>query len=336
MNAWMRWLTAALAISIGINTSSAQLPLPKSADAPAPPAATAIAATVNGQEIPELAVYRGLLSKHPSLWKAARKDILEYLVDTTLVDQYLSQLKIQVEPKDIDERFQQIQEEAKKSGEDFAAMLKKLQITEVELKKELHAALRWDKFVLQQGTDKVLLDYFQKNPSMFDSSEVHARHILIEAKDEAEGKQKIDQARKYIEDETAKELAKLPPAANKVEQEANRNKALLTAFAQAADRDSVCPSKKHGGDLGWFPRVRAMVEPFARAAFALQPYQLSDAVKTEFGYHLILTVDRKAGREVKYEDVKGAVAEIYAERLREAILASYKPRSKIVIHEYRQ
>ena len=78
-----------------------------------------------------------------------------------------------------------------------------------------------------------------------------------------------------------------------------------------------------------------MVEPFARAAFALKPYQISDPVATEFGYHLILAIDFTPGKEVKFEDknIKAFVQEVYGERLREAVLTAYKAKSKIDIVE---
>lgn len=335
MNAWMRW-TLAAGLLLGCSNAALaqadkQLDSPAPEKYPPPPAPTVVAATVNGQDIPELAVYRGLLRFPAAKWPAARAETLNYLIDNTLIDQYLGQLKIQVEPKEIDERFAQIQDEAKKTNQDFADILKKLQLTEPELRKELHAALRWDKFVLQQGKDEVLRDYFQKNPAMFDGSQVHARHILIAAKDDAEGQTKIAMLKKGIEEEVNAELAKLPAGADKLTMDKERTKAMLTAFASAAERHSTCPSNKQGGDLGWFRRVGDMVEPFARTAFALQPLQLSGAVKSEFGFHLILALERKAGRDVKFEDAKTFVAEIYGERLREAIIASYKPRSKIEI-----
>ena len=57
-------------------------------------------------------------------------------------------------------------------------------------------------------------------------------------------------------------------------------------FSQLAKEFSECPSKKKGGKLAAFKRGQ-MVKPFEKAAFALQKGQISEIVKTEFGYHLI-------------------------------------------------
>jgi hypothetical protein len=119
--------------------------------------------------------------------------------------------------------------------------------------------------------------------------------------------------------------------ANFIEKEKARAKALDKVFGEVAKKASECPSKDHGGELGWFPRLGKMVEPFSAAAFTLQPYQLSDPVVTEFGYHLILPVDNKPGRDIKFEQAKPFVREVFAERLREAVLQQMKPAAKIEV-----
>ncbi len=57
-------------------------------------------------------------------------------------------------------------------------------------------------------------------------------------------------------------------------------------FANIAKEVSQCPSRKRGGDLGFFGRGK-MVKEFETAAFNLHKGQTSSAVKTKFGYHII-------------------------------------------------
>lgn len=64
-------------------------------------------------------------------------------------------------------------------------------------------------------------------------------------------------------------------------------------FAALARDRSTGPTGPSGGDLGYFGR-EAMVEPFATAAFALEIGEVGpDPVKTQFGWHVIKTVDKR-------------------------------------------
>ncbi|MGD2250802.1 MAG: peptidyl-prolyl cis-trans isomerase [Candidatus Methanofastidiosia archaeon] len=90
--------------------------------------------------------------------------------------------------------------------------------------------------------------------------EVKARHILVKKKSQAE--------------EILEELKK------------------GAEFAKLAKKHSECPSRKKGGSLGWFGRGK-MVKPFENAAFSLKKGELSDIVKTQFGYHIIKVTDTR-------------------------------------------
>lgn len=63
------------------------------------------------------------------------------------------------------------------------------------------------------------------------------------------------------------------------------------AFEDVAAENSLCPSGANGGDLGFFGRGQ-MVSEFENAAFDLKVGELSDPVKTNFGWHLIMVTDK--------------------------------------------
>lgn len=293
----------------------------------------AVAARVNGQPIAETSVRRGLKRLPPARQLEARTEILDYLVANVLIDQYLLQRSVEVAPADVAAKLNQLREELKKSGKVFEKALEEMGLTEEELKKELLADLRWEKYCEAQATDVILKDIFVKNLEMFDGTLVRARHILLkkESGQTPDLEAKIRQVRKQVEEAAAKESPKLDTIIDAQAREQARRKLLEDAFAAAARAESMCPSKAEGGDLGWFPRAGAMVEPFARGAFALKAGEMSDVVHTSFGCHLILTTDRRPGGETKFEDVREIVKDVYCEKLRDYLIGQLKPSAQIEI-----
>lgn len=79
----------------------------------------------------------------------------------------------------------------------------------------------------------------------------------------------------------------------KTKEEADHCLALLKVgknFEELALEKSLCPSKKKGGNLGWFAKGM-MVPEFEKACFAGAKGQVVGPVKTQFGYHIIKIID---------------------------------------------
>lgn len=120
--------------------------------------------------------------------------------------------------------------------------------------------------------EKEVSDYYEQNKERFmDPASVQASHILVDTEDEA------------------KEIAEKINAG--------------LEFEAAAGQHSKCPSKEKGGDLGFFTKGR-MVPEFEEAAFEMEKDELSNPVKTQFGYHLIKVTDKKPESVSSFEEVK--------------------------------
>ena len=136
-------------------------------------------------------------------------------------------------------------------------------------------------------SDAQVSGFYQENIENFKESEqVKARHILIKVAPEA-AEAEVEAARKQI-------LAILDKEKSGAD------------FAELAKEFSQGPSNSMGGDLGWFKRG-SMVKEFEDVAFALKPGQVSEPVKTRFGFHLIKTEDYKPNRTKELAEVKSGI-----------------------------
>lgn len=123
----------------------------------------------------------------------------------------------------------------------------------------------------------------ERKPTLDKPLQIKARHILLTADQETDAKVKAQ----------IEELAK---------------KVTVKNFAEMAKKNSQDPqSKVKGGDLGYFEKGR-MVPEFDEAAFALKVGTISQPIKTNYGYHLILVEDRKEAQEAQFENYKNGIA----------------------------
>lgn len=140
----------------------------------------------------------------------------------------------------------------------------------------------------QNIDDATVAAFYEKNAEQYTVPEqVHARHILISAAENA-GEDVLAKAKTEIE---------------ALEERIVKGKEDFSKLAQEFSQDG---SAAQGGDLGWFAREQ-MVTPFADAAFALKPGEVSKPVKTQFGYHLIKLEERKPAGKTPLAEVSDTI-----------------------------
>jgi peptidyl-prolyl cis-trans isomerase C len=175
--------------------------------------------------------------------------------------------------------------------------LKKRLIVESFLKKKVEAE--------SKVSDEDMKKFYEQNKDKFKSGEqIKASHILVKTEKEAKDV-----------------LAKLKSGGN---------------FEELAKKNSVDSSSAKGGDLGWFGKG-SMVPAFEKAALALKEGQISEVVKSDFGFHIIkLTGKRAAGvrpfEEVK-EQIKGAIMPTKQQEIFQKIKEELKKTAKITVKE---
>jgi peptidyl-prolyl cis-trans isomerase C len=144
-----------------------------------------------------------------------------------------------------------------------------------------------------EALHKVYDEAIKQTPN---EEEVHARHILVATEGEA----------KDIE-------AQLKNGAD---------------FAALAKQKSKDPGAAEGGDLGYFTKEQ-MVPEFAEAAFKLDKGQISDPVKTQFGWHIIKVEDKRIKPTPTFDEVKGQLQNYVARRAQAELVESLRKSATI-------
>jgi peptidyl-prolyl cis-trans isomerase C len=102
-----------------------------------------------------------------------------------------------------------------------------------------------------------------------------------------------------------------------------------TDFAELAKQKSKDPTAAaEGGDLGWFTKEQ-MVPEFAEAAFKLEKGQISEPVKTQFGWHIIEVEDKRTKPVPSFEQVKDQVETFVQRKAQAAYIAKQRETAKI-------
>ena len=186
--------------------------------------------------------------------------------------------------------------DAPKSVGDY---FKKFPLGEARARAEFENGILIDKMIKAEQAKAPKKDYAAEAQKTIDNI---VSNNAVAAKSEAEILKKIKDLKAQLDKVPAAELAK--------------------KFAELAKANSACPSSAKGGDLGEFTHGQ-MVKEFDEVAFKLPLNKVSDPVKTQFGYHLVMvtkkvpSVEAKDGKPAEPEKVQASHILLKAEKVQD-------------------
>lgn len=180
--------------------------------------------------------------------------------------------------------------------------------TEDDLRKEITSQIQFNRLLEEESTSEKISEseakkYYDARPDLFETEVLlTASHILKMAKTEEEfarAEEQIIKIRKKIEDGD--------PFIDMIKKESD--------------------DSQNDGHLGTFGKGR-MVPPFEKAAFSLKVGEVSEPVKSQFGWHLIELHDRKEPEVTPFEEVKEKIVEYLGERRKDRVFDQFLDKLK--------
>ena len=290
-----------------------------------------VVVTVNGDEITEkelaMAVDLQIRRADPRVMqlsperleqrrKLVRTQVLDILIAERLLNGQIEAAGIVVTDEEVVKAFeaQGASLNPPKTLDEIKAILLSSGLTFEEAKEQYRQGLSRRKLLEARWAGKVDVNdadaqvYYDRNIRQFEIPEqVRASHILTKP-------QILDPN----SDPNLAKVAARAKAENLLAQIKDGADFAELAKAHSADRATA----PRGGDLDFFTRER-MVKPFADAAFAMQPGEVSDIVETQYGYHIIKVTERKEATVRPFEEVKAAIVQHLTTQKRTEIAKEY-------------
>ncbi len=223
--------------------------------------------------------------------KQLRDEIIDRTVDERLMKQQIRDLKYTVSEKEVDASIERIMHQNNiPDMTTFRAVLRRQGLDWDEYRQKVSDQLKEWQFVNAKVGNRVKIsdeevdeEFAKQQVTRTPEYEYHARHMLF----------KVDST--AAEDQVFAAKMRAEDALDRVRQGEN--------FSVLAEKLSDGPSAKFGGDIG-FNKAKDMVPEFSKAMVALQPGEVSEPVRTKYGFHIILLEEKRevappGGEEIK-------------------------------------
>jgi foldase protein PrsA len=241
-------------------------------------------------------------------YQTFQQNLAEYLVMLEVLRQQAPNFDVRITDRDVENQLAQLKDMFQGDEERWNAALKKQKLTLEQFKESLRERLLVDEMKAAVAMDVTVTDdevkaYYDVHEADYtEPEERETRHILISPFAEAAGG-----AGTITPTEADWDVARAE--AEKVRSEIQNGADFGTEARKYSDDETT---REAGGELGNLI-LGQMVPQFEEAVFGLKKGELSQPVRTEYGYHLIQVVDIIPEAQIPYEEVK--------EKIRSALLA---------------
>lgn len=255
-----------------------------------------------------------------------RGKFIDFLVGRYLLDAEAEKLKITVTEADLDAQSEQLVQmfiqargmtREQLAEQNKASTGKTLEETIKQMRPQMEVPALKEKLAKELFKDvpvdeAKVREAYEGHPTY--GPQVKASHILIGVESKVPG------MRPNLKTASDEEKGAAHKKAEEVLAKAKEPGADFAALAKEYSIDKG--SGANGGELGFFPRRNRMVEPFAAAAFALKPGEISGIVESDFGYHIIKVLEIRPATK-PFEAVKDELAEELKKGERQQKLATW-------------
>jgi len=239
----------------------------------------------------------------------AEAELADEWINRELIRGFLAKQKIVPDAEDLAWQRSQLNELVQRRGKDPALFWQELKIAPDRIDRELSLSLAWLNYVKATITPEQIRAHFDQHRLEFDGTRVRARQIFF----------------KRQAGETDADLASRVQKMAEIRQQI-QSQAL--DFPTAAQRFSEAPSKKDGGDVGWFAARGRMPYEVAKVALPLNVGELSEPILSPFGVHLVLVEEKEAGL-LSPEDARRAILDQLSTQLWEQTVQQQRQTAKI-------
>ncbi|RAS83300.1 foldase protein PrsA [Priestia endophytica] len=238
-----------------------------------------VVASVDGSDITKDDVYNLLADQNGAA-------AVDTLITEKIIDKEAEKEDIKITDKQVNQELDDLKEQY--GGEDtFNQTLEASGVSLSSLKEDIKKNKEIEELLRPsiKITEKEMKEYFNENKDSFaQAAQVKASHILVDDEKTAkEMKEKLDKGEDFA------------------------------TLAKKYSTDTA--TSESGGELGYFEEG-TMTDEFDKKAFSMKKGEISDPVKTDYGYHIIKVEDVKEAKQASYKDSKAQVKEaIFNEKL---------------------